>query len=159
LKPRKSDHRRKRNPRDANDDGDSMASKKRGLGTANTEAPPKNAPLKSNFYNNQARRRTQRKNPRGPGETRAGASTRRSYAVYYGQRLLGHFIVNEATNQALAWNASRQFLGRFDGYKAASRAINRAAVTERQRAEARRRLDDPNPPFASGLPEHFRGRR
>jgi hypothetical protein len=132
-----------------------MASTKRGPATGNSEASDKNAPLKSKTDRRQRSRRRQRNNPRRLAENRAGASARRPYAVYDGQQLLGHFILNEATKQALAWNASRQFLGRFDGYKAASRAISRAAVTERQRTEAFRRLHDPHPPFASGLSEHF----
>ena len=117
-----------------------MASRKRGLGTASTEASRKNAPLK--IDNSRA-------------ENRARASTRRSYIVYDGQQLLGRFIFNETTNKAWAWNASREFIGRFDGYKGASRAISQAAVTEWQRVEARQRLHDPHPPFATGLPEHF----
>ena len=135
-----------------------MASKKRGLGIANTEASRKNAPLKSKIDNSQASRRTQRRNRRRPAENRARASTRRSYAVYDGQQLLGRIILNQASNQTWAWNAARQFLGRFDAYNAAARAISQAAITEWQRLEARRRLDDPHPPFATGLPEHLFGR-
>src|SRR5215470_14959420 len=112
-----------------------MASTKRGPAAGNSEAPDKNAPLKRKTDSSQRSRRRQRNNPRRLAEDRAGASARRLYAVYDGQQLLGHFILNEATKQVLAWNASRQFLGRFDGYKAASRAISRAAVTQRQRAE------------------------
>src|SRR5262249_36090248 len=115
-----------------------MIAKQRGPGAGNTGASKKNTSLKSESTNHPARRHAQRRNPGRPGENRAGASTRGSYAVYDGQRLLGHFIFNKATHQALAWNVSRQFLGRFDSYKAASRAISRAAVTERQRGEALR---------------------
>src|SRR5215468_9376866 len=132
-----------------------MASTKRGPAAGNSEASDKKAPLKSKTDSSQRSRRSQRNNPRRFAENRGGASTRRPYAVYAGQQLLGRFILNEATKQALAWNASRKFLGRFDGYKAASMAISRAAVTERQRAEALRRLHDPHPPLASGLSERF----
>jgi hypothetical protein len=131
-----------------------MTAKERGPDAGNTGASEKNAPLKSKIDNSQASRRTQRKNGKR-AENRARASTRRSYAVYDGQQMLGRIVLNEATNQSWAWNAARQFLGRFDSYKAASRAISRAAVTEWQRVEARQRLDDPHPPFATGLPEHF----
>ena len=132
-----------------------MIAKRRGPGAGNAGASKKNAPLKSESTNNRACRNAQQRNPRKPGENRAGAGARRSHVVYDGQQLLGRFIFNEATNQAVAWNAARQFLGRFGGFKAASRAISRAAVTEWRRAEARRRLDDPTPSFVSGLPEHF----
>jgi hypothetical protein len=135
-----------------------MASKKRGLGTANTEAPRKNAPLKCNSNNSETIRSAQRRNPCRPVENRADASTRRDYSVYDGRVLLGTFVWNERTQQALAWNAARRFVGRFGSFKAAARAIGRAAITERQAAEARRRLADPHPPFATGLPEHFLGR-
>jgi hypothetical protein len=103
---------------------------KRGPGAGDTGASKKSAPLKSKTDGSQRSRRRQRNNPRRLAENRAGASTRRPYAVYDGQQLLGRLILNEATKQALAWNASRQFLGRFDGYKAAARAISRAAVSE-----------------------------
>ena|SRR5579864_7433938 len=86
-------------------------------------------------------------------------STRRRLSVYDGRLRLGDFIWNEATQQALAWNAARQFVGQFGSYQAASRAIGRATVTARQAAEARLRLDDPNPPFVTGLPQHFFLRR
>ena len=88
-------------------------------------------------------------------ENRPGASTRRAYVVYNGQQLLGSFVLNEATDEALAWNASRCFVGQFKGYKAAARGTRRAAATEQHAAEARRRLADPNPPFVTGLSEHF----
>ncbi|SRR5258708_3954056 len=132
-----------------------MISKKQGPGAGDTGACAKNVPTKNNRNNSQTSRRAQRKNRHRPAENRASASTRRSYAVYYGQRLLGRFVLNESTDQALAWTAARRFIGRFEGYRAAARAIGRATVTERQAAEARRRLDDPQPPFATGLPEHF----
>jgi hypothetical protein len=108
----------------------------------------KKAPLKSSAQISRASRKTQRK-------SRASGSRRRSYAVYDGQRALGILILNEATNQALAWNTSRQFLGRFEGHRAAARALGHDAETERKVLAARQRLDDPNPPFATGLPEHF----
>jgi hypothetical protein len=82
-------------------------------------------------------------------------STRRRFSVYDGRRRLGDFIWNEATRQALAWDASRRLVGRFGSYQAAARAISRAAVTARKAVEARRRLDDPTTPFTSGLPKHF----
>jgi hypothetical protein len=132
-----------------------MASTKRGPGAGNTEASGKNAPRKSKPDNSQARRKVQRKNPRRPAENHAGASTRRAYVVYNGREWLGTFVFNERTQQALAWDASRQFVGRFGSYRTAALAIGRTALTARQMAEARRRLDDPNPPFATGLPSHF----
>jgi hypothetical protein len=131
-----------------------MASTTRGPGAGNTEASEKNAPLKSKPDNSQASRRTQRRK-HDPAENRAGVGTRRAYAVYDGRVWLGTYIWNERTQQALAWKASRQFVGRFGSFRAAARAIGRAAITERQVADARRRLDDPNPPFVTGLPEHF----
>jgi hypothetical protein len=76
-------------------------------------------------------------------------------AVCDGTTALGAIIWNERTRLALAWTASRKFVGRFGSYQAAARAISRTAVTARQEAEARRRLDDPNPPFVTGLPAHF----
>src|SRR5216684_4801961 len=133
-----------------------MTAKQRGPGAGNTEAPKKNAPIKSKPDNIQANRRAQRRK-REPAENRVSA--RREYAVSVGQRLLGSFIFNEATKQALAWNARRKFIGRFVGYQAAARAISRAAITERQAEDARRRLNDPNPPFVTGLPSHFLLRR
>jgi hypothetical protein len=129
-----------------------MIAKTRGPGDGVTEAPKNNAPIKSKPDNNQARRRAQRRK-REPAENRRSA--RREYVVYDGQRLLGIFIFNDVTRQALAWNARRKFIGRFVGYQAAARAISQAAVTELQAAEARRPLDDPNPPFVTGLPSHF----
>jgi hypothetical protein len=129
-----------------------MTAKQRGPGAGNTEAPKKNAPIKSKPDNSQASRKAQRRK-REPAENRVAA--RRAYSVYDGRVWLGTFIWNERTQQALAWNASRQFVGRFGSYNAAARAIGRAAVTSWQTAEARRRLNDPNPPFVTGLPEHF----
>jgi hypothetical protein len=49
-------------------------------------------------------------------------STRRRFSVYDGQVWLGDFIWNEATAEALAWNASRRFVGRFGSFQAAARA-------------------------------------
>jgi hypothetical protein len=137
-----------------------MASKTRGPGivVGDTEASnlKKKPPLKSKPDNSQTRRRAQRKNLHRPAETQAGA--RRTYTVYNGRVLLGTFVWNERTQEALAWNASRRFVGRFGSYQAAAQAIGRAAVTAPQTAEARRRLDDPHPPFVTGLSEQFLGR-
>jgi hypothetical protein len=132
-----------------------MTRKKRGLGASNAKASKKNAPLKSSTNVNRARRGTQRKSSRSPAVSGVGGSRRRSFALYDGRRPLGVLILNEATNQALAWNASRQFLGRFGGHRAAAWAIGHDAETERKVLAARQRLDDPYPPFATGLPEHF----
>lgn len=82
-------------------------------------------------------------------------STRQRFSVYDGRLWLGDFIWNEATCEALAWNASRRFVGRFGSFQTAARAIGQTAITARRVAEARRRLDDPRPAFQSGLPEHF----
>jgi hypothetical protein len=54
-------------------------------------------------------------------------STRRAYAVYDGRMRLGTFIWNERTQQAIAWDALRKFVGRFGSYSAAARAIGQAA--------------------------------
>jgi len=134
-----------------------MASTKRGPGAGNTEASKINAPLKSDSDHKETRPSAQRLT-REPVESYTGA--RRAYAVYDGRERLGRFIFNERTQQALAWDASRRFIGRFGSFKAAARAIGAAAVTERHAADARRRLNDPSPPFVTGLPEHFlrRGR-
>jgi hypothetical protein len=129
-----------------------MPAKQRGPGDRNTEAPKQNAPIKSKPNNSQAHRKVQRRKP-APAKNRM--STRREYVVYDGRRFLGCFIFNETTKQALAWNASRRFIGRIDGYRAAARAISRAVVTKLQAIKARRRLDDPRPEFVTGLPEHF----
>lgn len=129
-----------------------MAGKQRGPGADNTEAPKKNAPIKSKTHSSRASSNKQRRT-REPAENRVSA--RRMYAVYDGRMMLGTFILNERTQQACAWNAARRFIGRFGSFQAAALAIGRAAVTERQMAKARRRLNDPNPPFQSGLPSHF----
>jgi hypothetical protein len=72
------------------------------------------------------------------------ASKRHAYSVYIGRQLLGRIVLNEGTGLALAWDhPARHFLGRFEGRKQAETAI------------MRRRLDDPRPPFVTGLPEHF----
>jgi hypothetical protein len=133
-----------------------MTVKQRGPGAGNTEAPKKNAPIKSKPDNSQASRKAQRRK-REPAENRVAA--RCAYSVYDGRVWLGTFIWNERTQQALAWNASRRFVGRFGSYKAAARTIGRAAIAERQAADARRRLNDPKPPFVTGLPSHFLLRR
>jgi hypothetical protein len=86
------------------------------------------------------------------------ASTRRSYAVYDGRAWLGTIIWNEANHKALAWDAERRFVGWFDSVKTAAQAIGKAATATQQATAARRRLDDPSPPFASGLSERFLGR-
>jgi hypothetical protein len=112
---------------------------------------------KSSAKINRAGRRTQRTSSSSAAASSVGGSRRRSFAVYDGRRLLGVLILNEATDHALAWNASRRFLGRFEGHRAAARAIGQAAEIERRSLGARRRLDDPHPPFATGLPEHFLG--
>ncbi len=131
-----------------------MARTKGNPGAGGTGVSGKNVPVKNKLDNSQTSRSTQRRK-REPVENRAGASTRRAYVVYNGQQLLGSFVLNEATDEALAWNASRCFVGQFKGYKAAARGTRRAAATEQHAAEARRRLADPNPPFVTGLSEHF----
>jgi hypothetical protein len=130
-----------------------MASIRRGPGAGDaTGASEKNTPRKSKSDNSQASGRAQR-GKHEAAENRVPA--RRAYTLYDGRTSLGTFIWNERTQQALAWTASRRFVGRFGSYKAAARAIGQTAVTARQMAEARRRLDDPDPPFATGLPGHF----
>jgi hypothetical protein len=79
--------------------------------------------------------------------------------VLAGSIALGTVIWNERTRLALAWAASRRFVGRYGSYQAAARAIGQAAVAERRAIEARRRMDDPPPEFATGLPKHFLRRR
>jgi hypothetical protein len=144
-----------------------MARKTRGPGASNAEASKKNAPLKSSFDSSRTSRRVQRKGSLPRAKAGDRASRRRSYAVYDGQRLLGFLILNEATNLALAWDASRHFVGRFDGHKAGARAIgsakdDRPLNSEGGRkqprstsVEARNRMLDPKPPFATGLPARF----
>jgi hypothetical protein len=127
-----------------------MASTKRGPGAGNTEASGKTTPLKSNTHNSRASHGGQIRK-RKPTENYAGA--RRAYAVYDGRTWLGALIWNETTQQALAWDASRRFVGRFSSIKAAADTITKAA--ELHVAEARRRLADLNAPFVTGLPEHF----
>src|SRR5579863_9433067 len=129
-----------------------MASTTRGPGVGDTRASKKNIPTGNDSNNSQATRGAQPRK-RGVGESCAGS--RRLYTVYDGRAWLGTFIWNDATRQALAWNASRRFVGRFESYLAAARAIGAAAATENRAAEARRRLANPRPPFATGLPEHF----
>jgi hypothetical protein len=51
------------------------------------------------------------------------ASKRHFYSVYIGRQPLGRIVLNEATKQALAWDNTRHFLGRFEGLKAASSAL------------------------------------
>jgi hypothetical protein len=122
-----------------------MASTTRGPGAGGTEASGKNTPRKND--NKQARSETQRRNAR--------VSTRRDYSVYDGRELLGRIVLEEATNQARAWNAAGRCLGRFNGYEAAAQAINSDAAAARRTAEALRQLAESNPPFASGLPDRF----
>src|SRR5436189_13635 len=125
-----------------------MTVKQRGPGAGNTAAskdPPINSKTHSSSRNKQRRTRK-------PSENRVSA--RRMYAVYDGRMMLGTFVLNERTQQACAWNVARRFIGRFDGYQTAARAIGGAAATALQEVEARCRLDDPTPPFATGLPEH-----
>jgi hypothetical protein len=129
-----------------------MARTKRNPGAGGTGVSGKNVPVKNSPDHIQTRGTAQPKT-RKPATSYAGA--RRTYTVYDGRTLFGTFVWNERTQQALAWNASRRFVGQFGSYKAAARAIGQAAVTARQMAEARRRLEDPHPPFATGLPEHF----
>jgi hypothetical protein len=129
-----------------------MSAKQRGAGAGNTEAPKQNAPVKSKPNNSQARRKVQCRKS-ASAENRGSAW--HEYVVYDGQRFIGCFIFNETTKQALAWNASRRFIGRVDGYRAAARAISRAAVTERHAVEVRRRLFDPRPEFVTGLSDRF----
>jgi hypothetical protein len=115
-----------------------MVSKNRGPGAVvgNTEVPKKkNALVKSKPDNSQATCRAQRKNLRSTAESHAGA--RHTYSVYDGRVLLGTFVWNERTQQALAWNASRRFVGQFSSFRAAARAISRAAVSDLGAAEAR----------------------
>jgi hypothetical protein len=129
-----------------------MARTKKNPGAGGTGVSGKNVPTKNSPDNSQKLSTAQLKTSK-PAASYAGA--RRTYTVYNGRVWLGTFVWNERTQQALAWNASRRFVGRFGSYKAAARAIGRAAITERQAAEARQRLDDPHPPFVTGLPEHF----
>jgi hypothetical protein len=51
-------------------------------------------------------------------------------------------IVSDSDAEALAWNASRSFVGRFRSHQAAARAISRAAVTTQQSVEAQGWMDD-----------------
>src|SRR6267154_4057278 len=132
-----------------------MTRTKRNPGAGGTRVSGKNVPTKNSPYHSQTRAIPQPRR-RKPAENRA--APRRAYTVYDGRTLLGTFVWNERTQQALAWNAWRRFVGQFGSFQAAARAIGRAAITERQAAEARRRLADPHPPFATGLPEHFLGR-
>jgi hypothetical protein len=124
-----------------------MASTRRGPGAGSTEASEKTAPLKSATNDSQRTRGTQRKS-RGRVSTRA-------YGIYEGRQLLGRVVLDGATNQALVWIAAGRFLGRFEGDKAAAQAIDIDIVSERKTAAALLRLGDPNPPFVTGLPEHF----
>ncbi len=65
--------------------------------------------------------------------------SRREYSVYDGQTRIGHFIVDEKTGTAKAFNAAGRSLGKFPGYHAARKAVSEAyrdAATE----EAQRRL-------------------
>jgi hypothetical protein len=132
-----------------------MASKTRGPDAAvgSTEASKTNFPVQSKPNDSQATRRTQRKKPRKAAKSHVRA--RRAYTVYDGRLWLGTLVWNERTRLALAWNASRRFVGRFGSIKDAARAIGQAAGAERRAAEARRRLGDPHPPFVTGLPSHF----
>jgi hypothetical protein len=59
-----------------------------------------------------------------------GPSTRHRLAVYDGRLWLGVFIWNEKTQQALVWNASRQFVERYGSYKAVAQGIGRAAAKQ-----------------------------
>jgi hypothetical protein len=132
-----------------------MASKKRDLGAGNTEASEKNAPLKSSANTSRASRRGQRKNPHRPTKNRADSGTRGAFTVYDGQVLLGKFVWNKSSQQALAWDAARRFIGRFNSFRAAARAISQTTRAAEHMADARHHLDDPNPPYVTGLPEHF----
>jgi hypothetical protein len=100
--------------------------------------------------------KTRAKRKHQPVENRADDfRSRRRYDVYDGRDLLGVFVLNERTGDALAWNSERRFIGRFAGFKAAGRGISLAATETGSKkasaAEARRRLLEPAR-FASGLP-------
>jgi len=107
-----------------------MASKKRGPGAGNTGASRKNVSFHSDSNNSEKRRRVKQKERRPPVDSHAGA--RRAYSVYDGRTWLGTFIWNEKTQQALAWSATRRFIGRFPAVTAAARAIGAAAALEQQ---------------------------
>jgi len=83
---------------------------------------------------------------------------RKFCAVYDGRVQLGVFVLNERTNVAFAWDPERRFIGRVIGLKAAPEAISRNVQARISAAEARRRLNDPRPPFVSGLSGDFLGR-
>jgi hypothetical protein len=127
-----------------------MASKKRNPGAGGARVSRKNHVRSKDAANNSQRK--------GALQPLSGGTTRRSCAVYDGRDRIGVFVWNEATREALAWNAARRFIGRFGSFRAAAQAIGCTAATERQSAEARRRLADPHPPFASGLSQRFMGR-
>jgi hypothetical protein len=113
-----------------------MASKKRGPGAGNTGASRKNVSFHSDSNNSHKRRGVKQKERR-PVDSHAGA--RRAYAVYDGRTRLGTFIWNEKTQQALAWSATRRFIGRFGAFIAAARAIGAAAASEQQLGEPKQR--------------------
>jgi hypothetical protein len=62
------------------------------------------------------------------------SAARRMLAIYDGQTCLGTVVWSESTHRALAWNASRRFIGRFNAVKAAARAIGGAGDLERKAA-------------------------
>jgi hypothetical protein len=52
--------------------------------------------------------------------------TRREYFVYDGHQSIGHFVVDDETGNAKAFNAVGRSLGEFSGYNAARKAVNQA---------------------------------
>jgi hypothetical protein len=79
----------------------------------------------------------------------------REYFVHDGQGVIGHFVVDEETGKAKAFNAAGRSIGDLKGYDAVRRAVNEAF---RATAEALKQLNEPVG-FASGLPADGRRHR
>jgi hypothetical protein len=81
---------------------------------------------------------------------------RREYWVYDGQTVIGHFIVDDKTGTAKAFNAAGRMLGNFSGYDTARKAVNDAYSDAQARkaatAKALEYINRPDIEFASGLP-------
>ena len=80
---------------------------------------------------------------------------RREYFIYDGQHCIGHFVVDDKTGAAKAFNAAGRLLGTFPGYDAARKAVSQAYCDAVERkAATEETLDRLNGPveFKSGLP-------